>query len=248
MIMFCGVAWKSWFKQLFEIDLKGEDVFGVKKCTQCLADYPATEEYFYKQKVTTKKKGTLFKLQAACIICRRKQSRERGNANKEQRRKNRRKWYLANKDHDNAKSRAWQRNNPERKKENDQRYRQSEIGKQKFRESAERRKEINHNITNNEWNACKEYFDHTCAYCGMSYDEHKQSIGKDLHKEHVIADGRNDLKNCVPSCWRCNSSKWRYSLNNWYNENNPNYTYERYKFIYNWIRYDCKKYIEHKNK
>lgn len=211
-----------------------------------MTDYPATEDNFYKQKVTTKKKGTYFKLQAACIICRRKQNRDRGNENKEQRRKNRRKWYLANKDHDNAKSRAWQRNNPERKKENERKYKDTYKGKQKFIDSNKRRQLINHVISDTEWVACKNYFNNRCAYCGLTQEEHKRLTRKDLHKEHVIVNGRNDLKNCVPSCWSCNSSKWQYSLNNWYNNTNIKYTYERYNMIYQWIRYDCRRFIEKK--
>ena len=65
----------------------------------------------------------------------------------------------------------------------------------------------------------------------------------DFHKEHVVDEGKNDLRNCIPSCNKCNSQKNTNSLNNWYNITNPNYTYERYCKIYQWIRYDHKKYI-----
>ncbi|RNB59424.1 hypothetical protein EDM57_04590 [Brevibacillus gelatini] len=82
----------------------------------------------------------------------------------------------------------------------------------------------------------------------MTYEEHKIAEGQDLHKEHVIHDGRNDLKNCVPSCRSCNSEKNTRTLNDWYNKNNPKYTYERYFRIYQWMRYDCLKFIKKKRK
>jgi hypothetical protein len=66
----------------------------------------------------------------------------------------------------------------------------------------------------------------------------------DLHKEHVIHNGRKDLKNCVPSCQSCNDKKWKFTLNEWYNKDNPVYAYERYHKIYVWLRYDYKKYIQ----
>lgn len=83
----------------------------------------------------------------------------------------------------------------------------------------------------------------------MTEEEHRKiNRGQDLHKEHIIHDGKNDLRNCVPSCYRCNINKWKYSLNNWYNLNNPNYTFEKYHKIYQWVRYDYKKYIKKKRK
>jgi endonuclease I len=74
----------------------------------------------------------------------------------------------------------------------------------------------------------------------------QEGTKKDLHKDHVIPDGRNDLKNCVPACHSCNSSKGDLSLNTWYNKNNPVYAYDRYIKIYKWIRFDCRKFIRKK--
>lgn len=97
-----------------------------------------------------------------------------------------------------------------------------------------------HKIPKEEWIRCKEYFNFSCAYCGMTEVEHKNKYNQQLHKEHVIHDGRDDIKNCVSSCKICNSCKNISSLNNWYNTNNINYSRERYLKIYNWIRYDSK--------
>ena len=122
----------------------------------------------------------------------------------------------------------------------------------KMKEYREKRlKHKKHNITKSEWIACKNYFDNKCAYCELPIEKHLilrnyKWQQYDLHKEHAIDDGKNDLRNCIPSCQSCNSSKNNQTLNQFYNPNNPNYTYERYHKIYMWIRYDYKKYIEKK--
>jgi hypothetical protein len=112
-----------------------------------------------------------------------------------------------------------------------------------------KRKEKNHRITDKEWYDCKLYFNFRCAYCGLAIEEHwitrnKKLILMDLHKEHVIWDGKDNLKNCVPSCQSCNSLKHKSSLNNWYNSKNELYTYERYYKIYEWLHHDYKKFIK----
>lgn len=66
----------------------------------------------------------------------------------------------------------------------------------------------------------------------------------DLHKEHVDDSGANDLSNCVPSCQSCNSSKNIFSLEEWYTEDNLNFTEERLSKIYRWLNEDYLKYIK----
>lgn len=125
----------------------------------------------------------------------------------------------------------WQRNN-----------------KDKIKQYNKKRTEKKHEITKQEWIDCKNYFNNCCAYCGISEVEAKKQQGQNLHKEHVIDCGRNDLKNCVPSCKSCNSEKHLTSLNDWYNVKNPKYTKDKYLKIYQWLRYDYKKYIKKKKK
>jgi hypothetical protein len=118
----------------------------------------------------------------------------------------------------------------------------------KTKEYREKRKVKNHKITNKEWENCKKYFIHRCAYCGLKIEEHyityrgKIKLG-DFHKEHVDDNGENNLSNCVPSCRGCNSSKSDIDFNKWYNEENPVYDIERYNRIKKWINEDHKKYI-----
>jgi len=106
-----------------------------------------------------------------------------------------------------------------------------------------------HDITKSEWKACKEYFNNSCAYCGLQIEEHYRTYaGKpqkiDLHKEHKNHDGSNALDNCIPACQSCNDKKWKFEFGDWYNENNPNFTQERLNKINQWINEDYKKYLE----
>lgn len=110
------------------------------------------------------------------------------------------------------------------------------------------RKEKLHIMYEEEWESCKKYFIHKCAYCGLKIEEHyftRDGITKlgDFHKEHVIDEGKNDLSNCIPSCAECNEEKGTKTLNEWYNINNPKYNRDRYLKIYQWYRWDYKKYI-----
>jgi len=109
-----------------------------------------------------------------------------------------------------------------------------------------------HDITNKEWESCKKYFNHRCAYCGLAIENHYIEIkGEtflgDFHKDHVDHLGSNGLENCIPACKSCNCSKHTDTLDEWYNENNPNFTQERYDRIEQWMNSDYKKYIHKKN-
>lgn len=123
--------------------------------------------------------------------------------------------------------RNWQRNN-----------------KDKVKKSIDKRKQNKtYNINSKEWDSCKKYFNYCCAYCGISEIEAKKQQGQNLHKEHVDTEGANDLSNCVPACRKCNSSKWMHKLEDWYNEANNNYTYERLEKINKWLTEDYLNYI-----
>ena len=123
-------------------------------------------------------------------------------------------------------------------------FRGKEESKVKMQKYWQTRKHKSHKMSDKEWLGCKQYFDFKCAYCGMTEEEHKKICGKGLHKEHVIFDGRNDIKNCVTACHKCNRNKNEKTLNEFYNKDNKIYTYEKYHKIYLWLRYDFQKYIQ----
>jgi biotin synthase-like enzyme len=124
----------------------------------------------------------------------------------------------------------WEQNNPD-----------------KLRQYGRNHRAKSHKITDIEWQDCKQYFNYECAYCGMTEEEHKEKYKQQLHKEHVIYNGANDLSNCVPSCRTCNSEKHTTDWNLWYNENNPKYSQQRYDKITKWLECDYKKYIKQQN-
>ncbi|UUV25928.1 MULTISPECIES: HNH endonuclease [Lysinibacillus] len=113
-------------------------------------------------------------------------------------------------------------------------YRKDNIDK--FKEWAENHR--NHEITEFEWEECKRYFSYSCAYCGMTEEEHKEFYKQRLHKEHVQHDGLNDVTNCVPSCKSCNSRKRKQKLHEWYNVDNELFEKNKLDRILKWINFD----------
>lgn len=152
-------------------------------------------------------------------------------------------WYIKNREKDKANTNKYREEHPEYVKYHNQKYLDSKnylTRNNKYR---------NHEISKIQWELCKQYFDYQCAYCGLPLSEHfyeRKGIIKpgDFHKEHIIHDGKNNLKNCVPSCQSCNSKKHTTSFNNWYNPNNPIYNKERYLKIYEWFRYGFKQVLK----
>ncbi|ALS22208.1 HNH endonuclease [Paenibacillus naphthalenovorans] len=212
-----------------------------KKCINknCLNPWlPNTEEFFYGQWFTYAKGRKVYKLNTECKECRKKRSLKWKHDNPEKRKANDRRFdskperkevmrKAAKKQRLEGKQKEWRQNNPDRVSLHNEK----------------RRLHKNHKIKQSEWDACRLYFDYRCAYCGMSYEEHYEIYKQDLHKEHVDDDGANDLSNCIPSCRSCNSQKWEFEFEEWYNKNNPNYSEERYNKITKWLDEDCKKYI-----
>ena len=94
-----------------------------------------------------------------------------------------------------------------------------------------------HDIIEEEWIDCKEFFNYECAFCGIIEEEAKLKYKNKLHKEHAINDGSNEIDNCVPACKSCNSSKRKNDWNIWYNENNPRFNQKRYDKIEEWLNF-----------
>jgi hypothetical protein len=125
----------------------------------------------------------------------------------------------------------WQREHPDKCKSYTQKHR-------------------DHDITEKEWRSCLEVFENTCAYCGLPQEKHivKRNgiyIIMNFHKEHVDDDGYNDLRNAIPSCQSCNSSKHQDNMEEWYRQQNF-FNEQRYNNIIWWITEGYKDYIEDK--
>jgi hypothetical protein len=203
-----------------------------KICLECQEYYPSTFEYFYENK-----SNSIDGLNPYCKKCTIERTMNWEKKNPDKRKLNTYKWnhrpkvkikrrISNNKRRIEGKDREWQLNN-----------------KDKTKIYNERRQHKNHTISNEEWDSCKTYFDRSCAYCGMSENEHKEIYNQDLHKEHVDHEGANDLSNCVPSCRSCNSRKRDYKLEAWYtSENNylNDFSESRLKKIRIWLDNDYK--------
>lgn len=151
-------------------------------------------------------------------------------------------------------------NNPERRRKYVHKYNNSDKGRRLFRNYAKkyrgdgrykewqnknkdkiqvynkvRRQYKEHDIAEQEWLDCLEFFNDSCAYCGISEADALKQYNHLLHKEHVEHYGANDITNCVPACRVCNSSKHLFDLNEWYYEGNPIYSKRRYNKIIKWL-------------
>jgi Holliday junction resolvase len=199
-----------------------------KKCTICEKEFPSTEEYFYKN-------GN--GLSPYCKECSKEKAKKWKESHLEEylsfHRKSRKKTRLTIREQrkysdwrPSGKQLEWQRNN-----------------KDKISEYRLARNNKIHQISKNEWESCKKYFNYECAYCGIPIEENKKIYGQDFHKDHVVHDGDNDLSNCVPACKRCNCSKWEYDFENWYFENDF-YDKEKHNKILKWLHEDYTKYSE----
>lgn len=151
----------------------------------------------------------------------------------------------------------WRYENPDAYEKSSKKWFQSEKGLESNRRRQQRRRDNGgwyewlkknkhrydyshkkHEISDKEWELCKQYFDYSCAYCGLSEKEHQDIYGQQLHKEHVDHEGSNRLDNCVPSCKTCNSSKYTFDFEYWYRERSGGFSEERYRKIINWLNND----------
>jgi hypothetical protein len=208
-----------------------------KLCTKCEEWFPCNEDYFYKNKLN--KNDGFFPY---CKECAKKKTIEQRDPDRVYELN---KLYRTTRPHtiearkrsnkkrvENGKYKEWQINNPEKLK-----------GYNLYRELHKK-----HEITDEEWEGCKNYFNYRCAYCDLPIEEHLvkyngKLINGDFHREHVNHDGANDISNCIPSCKYCNGQKHNFEFNDWYNENNSKFTKDRFDKINQWLNEDYKKHI-----
>ena len=204
----------------------------MKKCFQCGAEKPSTNEYFYRDKST--KDG----LKSGCKTCRNaksklykethkevlnEQSRIYHHANKERLNLAQRLYYLENKE----RLYAYRQGRKEERAEVRHKYEQSHkaeilatkriwgkknIDKVRVKTQRYRAKKRNlpHTLTDAQWQEIKSYFHGRCAYCGE-----EKPLAQD-HVRPVFLGGEYTHNNVVCSCRECNSSKGFKSLEEWY--------------------------------
>jgi hypothetical protein len=215
----------------------------IKTCSNC--GETKTLDMFYKQNKISKTKGKFTYYNPECKVCTIKRSRawELNPDNKDR--------FLANKAKQNKKevNKEYRREVTRRKRESGEHKTYYYDNQQLFQDYNTNRQKKNHTITMTEWFDCKNYFNNECAYCGLKASEHYYMYDGelklfDLHREHVDDEGANDLSNCVPACKLCNSYKWKYSLEEWYNSSNKNFSLERLNKIIKWVSEDYKLFMK----
>lgn len=195
-----------------------------RKCTTCYKD-KETNEFYTQNKVNAKGESYQYTL-PSCKECTTERANKYAMENKERRnqknktihkkvrKKHRKNQYEKNKDKEKEYLQKWQKDN-----------------KNKLSSYVKRK----HEISEDEWLDCLDYFSHCCAYCGLSEEEHLKTIKTYLHMEHVVHNGSNYIDNCVPSCKKCNSSKHDFGFIEWYNSENSSFDKERLNKIIHWI-------------
>lgn len=158
-------------------------------------------------------------------------------------------WYQKNKDRNRENGDRWVKNNPEKAKamykRNAAKYKERHPEKAKewqknnpellrayCQQYRARKKRLPATLTLNQWRACKEVFNHSCAYCGKP--------SKRLQQEHFIAvtiGGNYTINNIIPACKSCNSSKQDRDFFDWYPKQ-PFYSKRREAKILKYLNYD----------
>ena len=230
---------------------------GMKFCSRCNNELPATPEFFHRQ--SSRSTG----LREICKECRRNNVDEPGEVKRARRRKyiqefpekekgNRKRQYYANRDIILARHKIWIAKNAESVSKQhgeycrthrleisvaEKIYRENNPDKFKILRQRRRNKEreVITTLTEQVWRECKQFFNGECAYCGKKTDNPTQ--------EHVIAlskDGPYTGGNIIPACGSCNSSKYNHGSYTWYSKQ-PFFTKKRFKRITKWIGYDPSK-------
>lgn len=125
---------------------------------------------------------------------------------------------------EDGKQKEWQRNNTDKVKTYNKNH-------------------SNHDITEQEWLECLDYFNYSCAYCSLSEQDQIEIYNQQLHREHVNHGGSDYIENCVPACTKCNTSKHDTDFNKWYTQENEVFSKRRLNKIINWMTKECFKVL-----
>jgi 5-methylcytosine-specific restriction endonuclease McrA len=186
---------------------------GYKYCNKCDMEYPNTSEYFKPDKES---RGGLTK---TCRKCLKRQNKRYYLDNIDKIREYSLKRFQdpeVKRQHREA-MRKWEERHPD--KIHSYRHKRRALEKQ-----------LPITLTIDDWDRCKDYFDHKCAYCGKN---------KDLTMDHFIPIskmGELSINNAIPSCKSCNSSKNDKDFFEWY----PKYRYyskKREKALLDYLGY-----------
>lgn len=192
-----------------------------KRCTKCGIEYPATNDYFYKNGHNREQ------LQAECKLCTRKRSADYRENNHEQCIKTVQDWrdnnieksrqissnyYYEHRDERIEYANSYGKNHRQERREYEREYwgknRQKQRAKGQSREA--RKRGLPHDFTVNDWIIALEYFEYRCAYCGNETREMEQEHFIPLSKGGGYTPG-----NIIPVCKSCNASRQNKDIVQW---------------------------------
>lgn len=214
-----------------------------KTCKICTENFPATTEYFYKNKSS---RDGLHPYCKPCSVKKSKQNQlEKHDEYKEYWRDRFNTLY-----ENDPSIRERQKSNQRKRENKDELYREwQQNNPDKLKGYANKRITKKHEISKNEWENCKNYFNYRCAYCDLPIEEHwvkyrgETFIG-DFHRDHADDEGANDLSNCIPACKSCNGTKHDSKMLDWYISSNPIYSEDRVNKIHKWLDEGYKLYMQ----
>lgn len=203
-----------------------------KVCSVCGIEYPATLEYFNKEK------HGKYGLRSKCRECRSAEKKQYYETHKEKTSINRKLYYelhkeqekeamklyrVKNKEYLNEMARLYQINNKEERKQ--YRERKKEYFKEKHKQyklnnpdynktNCQRRKakkmSLPNDLTIQQWEECKKTFNNKCCYCG------KDGVMTQEHFVPLSKGGEYTINNIIPACASCNFSKHNKDFFEWY--------------------------------
>jgi hypothetical protein len=227
----CRREYKDWSK----IDVPFEYIGKTKKCSQC-GEEKSYKDFYFKEYLNSEGVKA-YTYNPTCIKCDKENAKNRMLNNKEK--------HLEAMIRYGKKQKA-----KESKRRNTEKRRAEGYFDRYFENNPEKLKEYyqnhrDHDITTSEWNNTLDVFEHKCCYCDISEEEAKEKYGEQLHKDHIIHDGYNDIRNAAPACKDCNSKKWQTDFEKWFREQEF-FTEEKLNKLIWWMNEGYKEYIEDK--
>lgn len=223
-----------------------------KKCTLCGKEYPATAEYFYRNKARIdglrcdckicmnarnkkyweKHAGKRYQIHKAYVESHRDRLTELAKVyrknHSDEIRARKKAYSREHKDELAQKTKDWIKKNPDK-------YRafpskQKDYNNVKVQRCIARKSGRISTLSVSEWKRIKSEFANSCAYCGVQTD--------DLQQDHFVPKslgGNHEVGNIIPACKSCNSSKNNKEFSIWYRSSNV-YNLAREQKIIQFIR------------
>ena len=168
--------------------------------------------------------------------------------NKERRQEYNKQWYQDNKEYYQEYRKQYYQDNKEHyqeyNKEYYKEYSKTPQGQVAYFNAYQRRRAkeatLGNGITKEQWLECMQFFGWKCAYSGKPLNKGNRSLD---HITPLNSDGENEIWNLVPMYRNYNSSKQDKEMLEWYEEQ-PFYSEDRLKKIYEWQEYAYNKYYK----